>query len=90
MSQRPEILFPFFADMTGLPGIGPKLVSKLAKLELHKPKDLLFHLPKGLVERVLIQSIKGLSLPLIVTVVVEIGAHMPAQRPQQKISGFGL
>ena len=49
--MRPEILYPLFAPVIKLPGIGPrtgKLVEKLAGPQI---VDLLWHLPSGLIDR---------------------------------------
>ena len=39
------------ATLTDLPGIGPELEKKLHKAGIHKPLDLLFHLPRGYQDR---------------------------------------
>ena len=44
--SRPEALFPLFADITTLPGVGPKLGKALTETGLSTPKDLrALHLP---------------------------------------------
>jgi ATP-dependent DNA helicase RecG len=45
MAGRPEALFPLFAGLETLPGVGPRLARALAGLEVEKPRDLLFVLP---------------------------------------------
>ena len=77
MTGRPEILFPFFADITRLPGIGPKIAKSLENIEIFNPKDLLLTLPSGVIDRRLRQSISGLVLPAVATVEVEVGRHQP-------------
>jgi ATP-dependent DNA helicase RecG len=50
--MRPQILFPLFADISTLQGVGPKTAPLAAKAvggEL--VRDLAFHLPSGLVDR---------------------------------------
>ena len=50
--MRPEILYPLFADISSLKGIGTKTVKLLQNL-LGSTKliDLAFHLPSNLVDR---------------------------------------
>ncbi len=83
MSQRPETLFPLFGDLTNLKGVGPKIAALLSKAELQFPKDLLFHLPHGVIDRRLRNTIQGLSPPVIATVEIEVGMHQPAARKGQ-------
>jgi ATP-dependent DNA helicase RecG len=49
---RPELLNPLFAEVETLKGVGPQVAKQLAKLNLAKAVDLLFHLPAGSIERV--------------------------------------
>ena len=73
--SRPEILFPLFADLTVLDGVGPKSAQNFANMDVERPRDLLFTLPHGCVDRRPRTSLKGLVFPSIATVEVEIGAH---------------
>ncbi|MEM6620342.1 MAG: ATP-dependent DNA helicase RecG [Pseudomonadota bacterium] len=83
MSQRPEILFPLFAALTTLDGIGPKTRDALAKIGIEKPRDLLFHLPTSVVDRRPRATVNGVELPAVVTVPVTVRDHIPGsgQRP---------
>ena len=51
MSGRPEILFPLFAELTTLDGVGPKTAQHMAQIAIEKPRDLLFSLPYSGVDR---------------------------------------
>ena len=78
---RPEILFPLFAELEGLDGIGPKTAKNYKGLGVETPKDLLLTLPVGGVDRTRRDSIRDAVLPGVVTVEVEIGPHRkPASR----------
>jgi ATP-dependent DNA helicase RecG len=77
MSTRPEILFPLFADIKGLDGIGPRSAENLAKMDVEKPRDLLFTLPHNIIDRKLIKTITQAELPGVVTVKVTVGLHQP-------------
>jgi ATP-dependent DNA helicase RecG len=78
--SRPEILFPLFADLAALPGIGPKTARAFAALDVARPRDLLFLLPQGGTDRTLRDTIRGAVLPATLTVAVEVGAHFPPRK----------
>ncbi len=75
MSGRPEILFPLFADLTGVEGVGPKTAQHLAQIDVEKPRDLLFSLPYSGIDRALKLSVNEAELPDTVTVQVLVGVH---------------
>ena len=80
MSGRPEILFPLFAELETLPGVGPKTVQNLAALDVTRPRDLLFTLPYTGVDRRKRTTVQGADLPGVVTVEVVIGQHRAPSR----------
>ncbi|WP_424930425.1 ATP-dependent DNA helicase RecG [Amaricoccus tamworthensis] len=75
MSQRPETLWPLFADLTVLDGIGPKTAQNLLRMDVEKPADLVLTLPASGIDRTPVTSIREAVLPGVVTVEVEIGMH---------------
>ena len=77
MSTRPEILFPLFADLTGLAGVGPKSAKLFEALAITRPRDLLFTLPHSGIDRNIRNSVREVNPPEVVTVEVEIGLHHP-------------
>ena len=77
MSTRPEPLFPLFAGLDSLPGIGPKTAQNFAGLGIVAPRDLLFTLPQTGIDRRLIETVQGAPFPTTVTVAVTIGKHSP-------------
>ncbi len=79
--SRPELLFPLFAGLDTLPGVGPRSAEAFAAMGVERPKDLLFLLPHSAVDRTLRASVRDVVPPCVVTVEVEIGAHQP---PRQK------
>ncbi len=79
MSGRPEILFPLFGTLEGLPGVGPKTARALCALGVETPRDLLFLLPEGGVNRRLVSSLAEVELGAVATVEVEVQAHLPAR-----------
>ncbi len=77
MSGRPEQLFPLFAEVETLPGIGPKTARLLEAVDITAPRDLLYSLPYSVVDRRRRDSIKGADLPATMTVEVTVGVHRP-------------
>ncbi|MDA3888402.1 MAG: ATP-dependent DNA helicase RecG [Allgaiera sp.] len=77
MAGRPEILFPLFAGIETLPGVGPRVAEHLEALDITRPRDLLLTLPHSSIDRRLRPSIRGAEIPGVVTVEVTIGAHLP-------------
>ncbi|KQW83764.1 ATP-dependent DNA helicase RecG [Brevundimonas sp. Root1279] len=49
--MRPQILFPLFAEVSGLKGVGPKVLPLVQKLAGPLVRDLLFLSPSGVVVR---------------------------------------
>lgn len=80
MSRPPE-LFPLFADLETLEGVGPKTAKAMAGLGVERPKDLLFLLPHSGVDRSRRASVRDVLPPAVVTVEVTVGSHFP---PRQK------
>ncbi len=74
---RPEILFPLFADLETLDGVGPKTAQAFAGLGVKRPKDLLYLLPASGVDRTRKNSVRDVIPPAVVTVEVTIGGHFP-------------
>lgn len=73
--SRPEILFPLFADLETIEGVGPKTAKAFAGLGIARPKDLLFLLPHSGVDRARVASVREAVPPCVVTVEVEVGGH---------------
>lgn len=79
MSTRPPALFPLFAGLETLPGVGPKTAQTFAQLAVQAPRDLLFTLPQSGIVRDLRDTIKDAALPATLTVAVTVGTHRPAR-----------
>lgn len=80
MAGRPEILFPLFAGLETLDGVGPKTAQSMAALNIERPRDLLFTLPQSGIDRRKRSSVLGVDVPGVVTVEVTVGRHMPPAR----------
>lgn len=80
--MRPSLLDPFFAAISSLPGVGPK-VEKLYRRLLNRegePRilDLLFHMPTGAIDRRDRPKLRDVEPGKVVTVAVTIDRHRAA------------
>jgi len=81
--MRPAILFPLFADLTTLKGVGPRLAALIEKVAGPYVRDLAMTPPTGLVDRTRRLSIyEAGELGGLVTLEAEVEKHIP--RPTQK------
>ena len=78
--MRPEILFPLFAPVTKLPGVGPKIGKLIEKLAGPQIVDLLWHLPSGLIDRRFSPKIMEAPDDAIATIEVAVDKHQPSPR----------
>ena len=78
--SRPEALYPLFAGLETLPGVGPKAAKAFESLGVTRPKDLLYLLTHSGVDRALRSSVREVVPPATLTVEVEIGMHVPPRR----------
>ncbi|WP_112309464.1 ATP-dependent DNA helicase RecG [Pseudogemmobacter bohemicus] len=77
--SRPEALFPLFADLETLDGVGAKSAKAFEGLGVGRPKDLLYLLPYSGIDRSLRAGIRDYILPITVTIAVEILRHQPGR-----------
>lgn len=78
---RPPSLFPLFAGIDTLPGIGPKGSAALEQLGIMRPRDLIFTLPASGVTRRRIARIADARPPETVTITLTVARHhAPATR----------
>jgi len=80
MSGRPEILYPLFAGIDSLPGIGPRTARAFARLGVETVGDMLFTLPASGITRHPCASLREREPGEEVIVEVEVGRHRPAPR----------
>jgi ATP-dependent DNA helicase RecG len=81
MSQRPPQLFPLFAGLETLAGVGPKTAKNFAQMAVEKPRDLLFTLPHSVVDRRQKASVLEVVPGDIGTIKVTVVRH---QRPSRR------
>ena len=77
---RPESLWPLFASLEALDGVGPKTAKSFAGLKATTPRDILFTLPIGGIDRTLSPSVLDVTPPTYATVDVRIRRIVPAAR----------
>ncbi len=85
--MRPEELYPLFAELASLPGVGKTMEKSLSRL-LARPaeaqeeippriRELLFHLPVGLLDRTYSPPLSMVESGRVISVRVKVTAHRP-------------
>lgn len=82
-NMRPEILFPLFAEINTLKGIGDRSYKPVANLAGSKVVDLLWHLPSGLVDRRYSPKLRDAVPGRICTLKVRVIEHIPPKSSKQ-------
>jgi len=78
--MRPEILFPLFASVTELPGIGPRLSKLVEKAAGGRIVDLLWHLPINRIDRRYRPRIGEAIYGEVATIRVHVERHQPGAK----------
>lgn len=87
--MRPAILYPLFKDVGTLKGVGPNMKAALSRLLAHKSplhaqqaqsrgpviRDMLFHLPSGVIDRRTIYKLADIPVGQVATAIVTIQSH---------------
>ncbi len=81
--MRPSILFPLFAEIRTLSGVGPKLEKLIAKVAGPRLVDLVFDLPVGIVDRSYRPRLIEAQPGRIATVAVDVLNHLPPRVKSQ-------
>ena len=77
--MRPEILFPVFAPITTLPGVGPRIAKSIGRAAGETIVDLFWHLPNGLIDRRFAPVIADALEGVIATITVKVERHYPSR-----------
>src|SRR4029077_18784363 len=80
---RSQILFPLFAAVTSLPGIGPRFGKLLEGLCGPHVADLLWHRPSGLIDRRFHPKFIEAPAGVVATLTVTVDAHVKPYNPRQ-------
>ncbi len=81
--MRPESLFPLYAPVTSLPGVGPRIGLLLEKLVGPHVVDLLWHLPRGLIDRSFAPKVAEAPAGRMATLTLTVDAHLPSSSPRR-------
>src|SRR3569832_842754 len=81
--MRPAILFPHFADIRTLSGVGPKLEKLIVKVAGPRLADLIFDLPVGVIDRSYRPKLNRIEPGRIATVTVGVLDHIPPRVKSQ-------
>ncbi len=76
--MRPEILYDLFAEITTLPGVGPKVAQTLTRLAGPHVVDLLWHLPSGVIDRRYAPALSEAEVGRVLTIEVTVEKHQPS------------
>ena len=74
--MRPQVLFPLFAPVTALRGVGPKLAPLLEKVAGPQVRDLAFLAPTGVIDRPVVRIAEAVD-GAVQTFVVTVDQHQP-------------
>jgi ATP-dependent DNA helicase RecG len=81
--MRPQSLTPLFAQVTSLPGIGPRLGKLVEKLAGPLVLDLLWHLPFAVIDRRNAPKIAQAKAGEVATLTVTVEQHLAPRNPRQ-------
>jgi ATP-dependent DNA helicase RecG len=80
--MRPQVLFPLFAPVAALPGIGPRLGKLVDRAAGPRVVDLIWHLPSGLIDRRYAPKVRDAKAGLVATLTLWVDAHQPPKNPR--------
>jgi ATP-dependent DNA helicase RecG len=80
---RPEILFPLFAPVTSLAGVGPRFGKLIERLAGAHVVSLAWHLPTGLIDRRFSPKVADAPPGAVVTLTVTVDGHVAPPNPRQ-------
>ena len=75
--MRPAVLNPLFADITVLPGVGPKMAALIGRAAGPRVVDLVLTAPASLIDRSFQPSVADAPAGRIVTLKVRVDRHTP-------------
>ncbi|MCG8548101.1 MAG: ATP-dependent DNA helicase RecG [Alphaproteobacteria bacterium] len=75
--MRPEILFPLFTPVTALPGVGPRIAKLVEAVAGPNVVDLLWHLPRDVIDRRFAPAIADAPTGRVATLKVHVDKHQP-------------
>ena len=86
---RPEVLFPLFAPLTNLKGVGPRMAKLFEGLAGDKVIDLCWHLPQALIDRRYSPDLGRAEPGRVATLGLRVDAHEPPRNPRGPYRVYG-
>lgn len=80
--MRPKPLFPLFASVDSLPGVGAKIARLIEKLAGGRVVDLLWHFPNAVVDRRAAPPLGEVVSGQVVTLRLRVEGHIPPASPR--------
>jgi len=77
---RPDVLFPLFASVNTLPGVGPRIAKYIEKVAGLHIIDLIYHLPREIIDRRYSPRIDEAESGRIATLRVKVVSHLRSPR----------
>lgn len=74
---RPEALFPLFAGVETLPGVGPRAAEGFAQMGITRLRDVILTLPHSGLRRRRVASLAEVRAPEIVSLLIRVDRHSP-------------
>jgi len=81
--MRPQILFPLFAELPSLKGVGPRLGERLTTLCGPHVIDLLWHMPFSVIDRRYSPTVEEAEIGAIATLTLRVEQHQPGRTKRQ-------
>ena len=82
---RPEILFPLFAPVTSIKGVGSRIGALIERVAGPNIVDLIWHLPSGLLDRRYAAAVCDVEPGRIATLTVTVEIHRPPPVANRRI-----
>ena len=81
--MRPEILYPLFAPVTSLSGVGPRIAKSMEKAAGPRIVDLFWHLPNGIIDRRHAPRVADAEPGVVATMTVRVVRHQKPGNPRR-------
>ena len=85
--MRPQVLFPLFAPLTTLPGVGPRVAGMIEKLAGPHVADLMWHLPSALIDRRYAPKVAEARSGVVATLTLRVDRHI---KPHNRRSPYKI
>lgn len=79
--QRPPVIYPLFASLASLPGVGPRTLKLYEKLCGGRVIDLLLHAPTGLTVRHPVDTLADAATGSLIVLPITVEGHRPPASP---------